>query len=364
MNRWFNLLLLVLVLLRLLFLVFANRQALTTPFDLQKAHYDYTHSQYNLENAQFLGHIEDDLLYSYAGSQYVTGKDPASINFEVPFLGKYIYGFALSLLGTAVPLQYLFGIALTASVVYLSWQLTGSTTLSLIGGLLLLFEPLTVSQLFVTLLDLPHALAITLTFISATHFFKHLSPKALILTSVLIGITAATKLFITAFILWVVLIIFLPQKPKLWIQLTLPALFVYLVTFSIFFFYHPPLDFLIYHYQLFRFYRSYLPEYPAGQILRIIFLARWYTWWGLGDIKVEAWSWLWPLGTAASLILVTLKQIPKSIRALCVFVLLYLTSNLFHVVFPRYLLSIIPLLIVALIYSFKHLILSPYQSKT
>ncbi len=343
------------LIIRLIYLVGHNFTILTTSFDSSSAHQKYTHSQYNLDNAEFYGNIDDDLLYSYTGSQYIRGIDPSTINPEAPFLIKYLYGLSIHFVSNAQVIQLIFALSLLFVTYKLALKLTESHNLSLFASFILSFDPLFTHQTFHTLLDLPHALFITLALFTFINQAKSNSQP--ILTSVLLGLVATTKLYITAGIIYLVLIFFIPKTKKHFFNLTFPAISTYLLVHSIFFIYHPnPLDFFKLHLDTFRLYRSYLPDYPKGELLRIIFLGQWHTWWGnVPIISSPFWSPIWPLATISSLtsLFFAKKSLHKGMILISFVCLLYLLSNLTHVVFPRYILSILPILIISLLYSLQ-----------
>lgn len=334
-----------------------NLHHLFTPYNHQAAHQIYTHSQYNLDNAPFHGNIDDDLLHVYAGYNYILGSDPSSINFEVPFTLKYLYGLSILIFGNAYPVQLIFSLILLLLTFLLGRRLNLSTPSSLVATLLLSLDQLFIDQSTATMLDLPQAAFIILSLLCFSAYLRSTNhPRHLIFTGVALGLVATTKLFITALILCLsLLIVIKPSLSKL-IKLCLPVLAVYLLSFMVFFFYHPhPQAFIDLHLSIAKLYRSYLPDYPPFELLRIIFTGRWLTWWGQGIIAVDSWTPLWPL-TFISLTTTFILSYSKRhllALALSLFSLLYLTSNLFHVVFPRYLMSVLPLMYLSLLYSLE-----------
>lgn len=361
--------LLAIIVARIFQLLWLHQTQLTTTFDPILADFIYQHSQFNLGNAEFLGNIDDDLLYQYSGYRYIHGTDPSLLSPEVPFVGKYLYGLSIIFFGNATVIQFIFSLSVLFTTFWLTKTLTKSTTAGLLASGLLLTDKLFLHQSFTTLLDLPHALWINFTFICFAYWLGTKKPKPhfLLLTSVFIGLTATTKLFISAILLWLSILVFIPKTKHHFLRLTLPAVFTYLLSHAVFFYHHPnPIDFFTLHLDTAKLYRSYLPEYPWGQFLNIILFGRWLTWWGQGEINVSHWSLLWPTTTLATIgagfyytrmatyskpsslksFLLSPPTHPRSLTpAICLFICLYILSNLTHVVFPRYLLSVLPLAI-------------------
>lgn len=361
--HWSSLVLGMILLMRLVSLIWIHQTELLNPFDIQSAETAYTHSQYNLGEAEFYGNIEDDLLYSYAGSQYIRGTDPSTINSEVPFLVKYLYGASIIMFGNAVIIQMLMAVLLLISVAWLTGQITQSIELGFTASLLLSLDPLFTQQMFTTMLDLPQALFVVVTFIS--YYYARASEKdwSWWLVGVCLGLVATSKLWITAGILYVCLGIALRQSHHSFIsreliRITLGAGLFYLVTHLVFFAYHPNLgEFILLHLDTLRLYRSYVPEYPPGELLRIIFLGQWQTWWGdWAVVSVDKWSVVWPMVTLGTVYGWWRAWVYKQsfVLVMASFCLLYLGSNLTHLVFPRYLLTILPLMVSISLWSIGH----------
>jgi len=353
-------LIILLIVYQFISLWWPHRQLLFDPFDFDYASGVYTHSQYNLGHTEFFGNIDDDLLHQYSGYQYIQGVDPSVINPEVPPLGKYLYGLSILVTSNAYWAQFIFSLSLLVATWYLARQLIKPTWLAATVPLLLSCDKLFIDQSLHTLLDLPQALAVICCLIGFQHFLSHHQIKYLIWTGLCLGFVASIKLWITAAIIGLILVPFLP-RPKLSHSLLLfiPALLVFFISYLVFFLHHPnPIDFIHLQITIARLYRSYLPNYPWAQIVRITLFGRWLTWWGLGTIKVTEWSLLWPLSFISVFValLTGYRRHYQQIMVLSTIILGYIFSNLFHVVFPRYLLLILPLTYICLLYSLAEVI--------
>lgn len=366
-----NTILIVFLVFKALSLISNYWYTLVEPFDLPRVRSIYTHSQYNLKNAEFYGNIDDDMLYQYAGHNYIHGSDPSLINPETPFFVKYLYGLGILIFKNAVFVQNIFALLLLFVVYKITHTFTKDTTISLIASSLFSLDKIFTFQSFHTLLDLPHALFVLCTFYAFTLFSQEQnqkrSSKFILAASIFIGLVAATKFYITAVIIYFTLLAFTPKSLKNITMLTVPSLIVYLATFSVYFFYHPNIiDFISHHISGIRLYLSYIPEYPWGELLRIIYMGSWRTWWGEAQfIKVDVWSLMWPLTTTIVLLapIIINKTKRTQILPMYTFTTLYIFTNLFHVVFPRYILTIFPLMVILSLITLTNLTLPNVKLK-
>lgn len=319
----------------------------------------YLHSQYNLKNAEFYGNIDDDVLYSYAGYRYIHGADPGTINPETPFGFKYLYGLSILIFANTIAVQIIFSLIGILLVYLIIKNVTKDPVMGLLGVVLLVLDKQYVYQTFHSFLDLPLAVLILGLIYLLHRFSQKLNFYRVVILSSLLGIIAVTKLPVTALILYLVLITGNKNLRRMWLPLAGIVALVYLIIFAVFFYYHPaPADFIKLHIDTIRLYRSYLPQYPPGQIWNILLSGHWWTWWGKGTIKVEDWWWLWPVSTFSLITTWYFGKINKQpvLFILSGFSLLYLLSNSFHVVFPRYIVTILPLLVISLVYSMVELV--------
>lgn len=286
----------------------------------------------------YRGMMDDPELFTLAGILYSKQADPSSINPELQPLTKYLFGFSYALFSSPLPVQYL-ALILIFFILYQEGKRYLPFLWALIAPVLFTYDAFKLGQLSSPYLDLVQTLFILL-FIVNIH-----SPRR---AFVLIGLGMLAKSFSTGFVLLGLLILYLLLTDKSRIRAYLKsiwlAMFIYVLGYAAFFFYHHPFDFFTLHLNILKLYRSYVPEYPLGEIFRIIFTGKWLTWYGdHGLIAAPGWSPLWPL----SLVVFTFSLFTQKLRYSpllphYLWVLCYLAFISLRLVFPRYLLPLLP----------------------
>ncbi len=87
----FSFLLLCISFFHIFFIAKNNFYKFTEKFDPKKYENKYNKSQYVISQSK--NPISDAELYTYAGYQYIKGKNPLYLNAEHLTLGKYLIGF-------------------------------------------------------------------------------------------------------------------------------------------------------------------------------------------------------------------------------------------------------------------------------
>lgn len=334
--------------------VFFNLDLYRQRFDQVKWQSVYDHSQYCVPDCEFRGNIDDPELYSLAGYHFVKGADPSQINPEVQPLTKYFFGLSILWFGTALPVQLIFGVLSLILLYYLGRHILGDY-LALAPPLLLLIDPLFLDQLIRPFVDLSLTfwILLYLTFLSSSRYQAHWWWGAIVL-----GALSLSKSFSYGILFSLItMVIFYLQKTqdssRLLLKIFGIALATYLAGYLAFFVRGNSIsDFILLHYQILRLYKGYVPEYPKGEIIRLIFSGQWQTWWGdKGLIPSPFYSYAWPLALLAyfGTILTHLRQ-HHQIRihlVVITIVLLFISSRL---MFPRYLLPALPSLYLVLAY--------------
>lgn len=308
-------------------------------------------------NSEFRGNIDDPGLYTFAGITYLKGESPAAINWETQPLTKYIFGLSISLFRTPLVAQYLFGLG-SLVVLYLLGRRVLPSYLSVLSPLLLLLDPLFRDQLTSAYLDL------SVTFWVLLYLLYLGKNKPWWLGGIILGLLALSKSFSLG-ILAAVVGMFYMRDILSYLKTLLVSLLIYLLGYTMFFVRgHGLLDFAELHLSILRLYRSYVPEYPKGEIFRIIMTGQWRTWWGdKGVVTSPFWSPLWAFSLLASIY----AGLSKRLRAntglfihliwVC-FALIFISLRL---VFPRYLLPVLPSMYLLLVYALYSLVASVSQ---
>jgi hypothetical protein len=333
---WIKRFLCLALIVRVIFLFWTNLPIYTTSFDISKLEEKYFKSSYILgDKADFT--LSDANLYAVEGNMLVShAKDLEKLTPGHPPLGKYIIGLSQRLFAN----PYVFQFISFVMVLFVFLLISKSIFLTLI----LSFEPLLVSQVNRTLIDI-HLLVFQLT--SILFFLKFIKNKEnnffqISLSWFFLGLAFATKFFPVSAPLAVTLVLFTvfsgDFKKFTQLILSLPSAGIAFMLGHISYFIHHPS--LIYFVKYIRYQINWWagsPQVPPFSIFKIIFQNKWPTWWGEGVIKVKEWWLGWPIFTSLALFSYQNR-----------FLFLYLTVSLFFLtfqaVFPRHLLSIVPII--------------------
>lgn len=340
----------------------------TRRFDVDKWRDVYNHSQYCVPDCEYRGVIDDPELYSLAGYDYAHGVDPLSINFETqPFI-KYLYGVSIILFGNAVVVQSLMG-TLLLLVVYLSSRTVFGALGSLLTVMLVLVDPLFSSQLVHAYLDLPLTLYLLLYLHALYSLGKGKGSKLVV--GIMLGIVALSKSFSIGILVDMVGLVYLKLVNKKQLFSYLGSLVVSIVTYclgySMYFYYNPNLlEFGKLHLDILRLYKGYVPEYPKGEIFRIIFAGKWRKWFDdFGLTHVSEWTIMWPLSVLESILALLSKKARENsyVSLHLLWIVAYFVFISLRLVFPRYLLPILPSLYLVSVYYLRQLLQKMQQLK-
>ena len=308
-----------------------------------------TYRTYCNQEGIFDGNISDSDLYTLAGYEYIQGSDPTSINPETQPLGKYLFGLSTLLFGSPMLVQYL-SFASLLLLTYLTSRRLMSRWWSLASPLLLVSDQLVREQLVRPYLDL-----IQTTLIALYLYIFSTRPR---LSMVILALIALSKSFSVALVLAISSLIYLyvsdRQKIIRFIKLSYISLLTYLAGYIMFFVRgHSIVDFVELHVSILRLYHSYVPEYPKGEIFRIVLTGQWREWYGdHGLIPAPGWSLLWPLSLLATFTSLFQKRLRANRTILLHFtwIIVYLTFISLRLVFPRYLMPILPSMYIIMSY--------------
>lgn len=346
-----------------LFLIFFN---FILPIISQRekfaAFYDPLYWQKRYEQSQWAKGLEakvamgDPELYSYAGWRQVQGDDPANINAEQPPLGKYLIGLSILLFENQYWVSVIFGAVILWLVFLISRQFLPDNLWPILPVFIFSFEKLFQDDLTDSMLDLPMTLFFLAAIYLLTKFWDKKGKKErifLILGVISLTAVSLTKMYLAGFFLTAVIAIyhlafFQKNKRKVF------HFFLFLIAFPIFYSLtyvvyflkgHNLADFKYLHFWIRHFARVQVPNYPKGEIFKILFLGRWQTWWGESAVvKVLQWRIFWPL----ALILTVwaffdwFKRREYGIGLLVFSSLAFIMMYFFGVPYPRYLLPILP----------------------
>lgn len=335
-NKLLQSFLLFAIVLRLVFLFWTNLSVYTKAFDMGRLEDKYFTSSYILgDKADHT--LSDADLYAVEGNMLVNqGRDLEKLTPGHPPFGKYIIGLSQKLFSNPFVFQFV-----SFTLVLLIFLLISKSPLLTLA---LSFEPLLVSQIDKTLLG-THLLVFQLTSILLFLKFMNKEKRTIVyalFTWFFLGLSFATKFFPVSAPLAVTIVLFTvfsgDFKKFTQLMLSLPSMgLAFLLGHISYFPHHPSLiSFIKYiRYQINWWAGS--PQVAPFSIFKIIFQNKWVTWWGEGIVKVKEWWLGWPIFTLLSLFSFQNK-----------FFFLYLLISLiflsFQAVFPRHLLSIMPII--------------------
>ncbi len=321
--------------------------------DIAQLQEQYDHSQYCVPRCEFRGNIDDPELYTLAGYRYLQGVSPSDLNPELQPLTKYLFGLSTHLFGTPLPSQLLFGVLALLLLTILARRVL-SSPIALIPALLLSLDPLFQDQLIHPYLDLSVAMWVLVMLYLLTH--KQYRHNSLYL-GLTLGALALSKSFSLGALGAVMLIPAFGTRYWSYLRVAIVGLVTYLVGYLPVLLQGGVMGLVYLHIDTLRLYRSYVPEYPKGEIMRIIFLGEWRTWWGdKGLIPSPFYSWLWPASTLATIFAFTKKKLRDVVSLHLFWVILALAFISLRLVFPRYLLPALPSLYLIMVIVIRYII--------
>lgn len=341
MRKKLFIILLILFFLHLGFRIFQYQGEYLTHYDAKYWQDRYLKSQWVVPNSK--ESIGDDGLYAYAGYEYITGRDPTTLNAELPPLGKYLIGLSIIIFGNQNIFALLSGVLVLISFYILNKMIFRDNVLAFLPVFLFSLEPLFYTQLRAPFLDLLYLGFLLLTFI---FFLK----EKFFISAIFLGAMMATKSGASTFFI-VALTMFLSllymkhyEKIKVFLLSLLVSFSVYALTYIVYFIGgHTPFDFLRVQKWVLAFYSTGARGDPRAA-LEMVLTGNWINWFG-PILHVPEWSMLWPLTFLLSLYYIYIvfskrKLYPSSLLA--VWVVIYLIFLTFIPVWSRYLLLLLP----------------------
>ena len=364
LSKHTNLILIISVCLTIVGIFFFLRQVFFYQYEPEYYENYYYHSQWNIPGST--RGISDGELYKFVGYRLVEGENPFYLNFEIPPLGKYLYGLAEKTIGNPFWVSISLYLLSVLLVYFLSRNLYKNKRLSLIILLLFVTTPFVATQIKETMLDLP------LMFFYLLHVFfftlylekKDIKQKTinLILAGGCLGLATGVKPGIYTPLIGLVgaLMIFLLEKKQKIIKTLLYTASVvggYVTSYFCYFIRHPnPIPWIRLHEKPLDFYLSPQNDVYYLNQWRSIFSNTYQGWWQPGQTtSFGDWSLVLPLGVIAALIILffSLKKKDHRWTYLSSVTLSFLLVNTFVPFWGRYLMPAIPLFVLLIGYFFR-----------
>lgn len=287
-----EIILLLLILVHFGWRVWGYRHRYFQPFDPDYWRERYLKSQWVMAEPEET--IGDDGLYAHAGWEYIHGRDPSTLNAEMPPLGKYFIGLTILVFGNENIFALLVGFLALAAFYAFSFYLFKNRFWALLATGLFSLEPLFWTQLRAPFLDTLHLVFLLLTFF---FFLK----KNFWASSFFLGCFLTTKAPFSSFLLPVatmgLALVVKKNKPglKKWlVSLLLVPWVVVLVYLRYFQLGHNIKDFLSLQKWVFDFYRQGARA-QIGSVWFLLFWGRWQTWWQTESLRIGEWHFGWSI---------------------------------------------------------------------
>lgn len=351
-------LILVFAFIYLLFFFWVNKERYVRPYDYTYFGNLYSESQY-VKGELTKGGIGDDGLYAFAGYYYIRGGDVSQVNFENPPLGKYLIGLSILLFNNERAINILYSLLLLFVVYHLAHQLTKNSLLSSVAASILSVDPLVTSQHLLSMLDIP----MIVFFITGIIFYikaaKSSKPLVLLIySSLFFSISFATRFFPILPLILVVLTLGLRKKGKryflpFFISWCIFLPLVYLLSYIMYFFYHPSFwEFL--RYQNWIIHWRLQNPIKFGNIFSTLLFGRYQTWWENPVWLVSSdWTVLTGIITIVGFVglIRWFKRYPhKILTILCILYVVYLAIGTVGV--AKFILPVYPILIICAVDTF------------
>ncbi len=296
--------------------------------------------------------LGDDGLYAYTGWEYINGRDPTTLNAEIPPFGKYLIGLSIILFGNQNVFALSCGIIALLALYLLNLRIVKNKLLAFLPVFAFSLEPLFYTQLNAPFLDLLYLALLLFTFL-------FILKRKYILASIFLGLMASTKSSLSTFIvvgatilIYLLLSEILEKNRKKWkfseikkFLLSFPiAGLVFLMTYAVFFIHGNNLrQFLGVQKWILGFYFIGV----KGSILTVwqmLLIGRWDNWFG-PSLQVKEWYIGWGILLMLSLYQTYVFIIKRNFdeKTLClIWIIIYLSFLSIIPVWPRYLLLLLP----------------------
>ncbi|MBU3935350.1 hypothetical protein KJ909_01625 [Patescibacteria group bacterium] len=340
----------ILIIITVFLIVYFSRWTLFYKFDPVYWENFYYESQWNIPNSQRV--IPDGGVYRFVGYKLANGENPFNIDYWVPPAGKYLYGLSAKYLNNPYFASITFYLALVLVDFFLSSLLFKDQFSTTISALLLATNPLITHQITLTMLDLPQALFIT------THIF-FLFKKNILLSGIFLGLALGTKIgyFIPAIALLDIFYLYKNKiKFKKLFYFSLSILSGYVLAYFCYFIKHPnPIPWLRLHQKILNFWHS-TPLFPSPyNFFTYIFSNKIFQ--VLGNKRVwmnsSTWSVIFPISIFSLAINLIKKSKNKNFNYLVSFSITWIILLTLVDFWPRYLIPLIPILILILVNTLK-----------
>lgn len=307
----------------------------------------YYTSQWNIPNSQRI--IGDEGVYRYIGYRLVNGENPFNLDYWVPPFGKYFYGLTAKYFNNPYWTSWGWFILLLIIV----WALTRNEWVLLFVAT----NSLIVSQVGKTMLDLPQGVMLLL-MVSSLWFYNKNRSWLLVFSGISLGLFAGIKIGLFSPLLIAGGIYYLWKKKtsiKFIILFLLSIPLGYVISYFCYFVAHPnPIPWIRLHEKVLDFWRNSGASPHPLNILGYVLINKFnQSWEGIRIwMSANEWSILFPISFFLIIINWTKKTDVKT-KFLLVIATGWLILNAFIDFWPRYLIPIVPILVIITVNYFK-----------
>jgi hypothetical protein len=317
----------------------------------------YYYSQWNVHVSSRV--ISDENLYKFVGYRIARGDNPFDINYEVPPLGKYLYGLAEVWWGNGYWISVFFFCGAAILVYLVTSELTGEERLAVGASLITITTPLFAVQLRETMLDLPLVFMLLGNALFFIKYLKNGKTSQLLTAGIFLGLATGVKIgvYTPLILIWGIgLAIWYSRRIWQGIAYAASTGAGYVLAYYCYFSRHPnPIPWIRLHAKAWKFYLGAGGEVDHWNQWRGIFYNSYQSWWQSQQSEMGNWSWILPLGLLAAIMLGILAVRSRDKRWIYITGLagIILIVNSLIPFFSRYLIPVIPFFAIFLVYSWR-----------
>jgi hypothetical protein len=292
--------LLLLIFSRFGWLVYQNRNKYTPDYwqRYQTLKTVFEGSQYMMKDWKFW--IPDETVYAYAAGAYAKGANPILVESTQPPLGKYLLSLSVLLFNNENVIVALFWLFFLIGIGEMTYLLSKNSIVAIISVLFVTFESLFTNQLrYMPLLDIFEITFILWGIVCVVVGLQKSARWVFVSGLVFIGLSMMVKVWITGVVFLLVATVYsIVTKRSYFKYIIVGYGIIFVILLAIYartiLSGYSPLDILKVQKWLFWYHESKINRFFT--IWPLVFLNRWYVWWGNEPVISDAnWSVSWPI---------------------------------------------------------------------
>lgn len=313
--------------------------------------------------------LPDEIVYSFAGWEYLHGVNPAVFNADQPPLGKYFIGLSEIWLGNPRIVGLLFNILCLVALFILSNLILKNSFFSIALVTIFSFEKIFIVQMkYAPLLDNIQLFFILISFIFFIYFVK--SNRFLVSAFLSLGAVASAKFWVTALVIYIIWFVFLILCKDI-IKIFRFIIFTPAILITMFLSYFPAFfqgttlkEFFGVQKYIYNFHQDKINFDPLS-VWDLTLFNRWHSFSGIRP-SVD-WQITWPVLTILSLVAIifVLKKnlIKEPVGIFVVWMIAYFILLSLSSILPRYLIPVLPAMYILSFWILKFTFVNLTKSK-